>query len=126
MVIPDPKSVLINATIYRYTDWTDISSPTKNRRMYVDLQGDNAFVAPAIKGADAYSKKKAATYFYHLEYRHDGGLFGVSSVPSWIKAYHAADLFFVFGFVLYNETNTTSTKFAREVIKMWSNFAETG
>jgi len=127
-VIPDPaKSLLVDTTIYRYTDWTDdIASPLRNRRMYVDFLSDTLFIAPAIKTAKAYAKKTAVTYFYQLQYRSKGPTFGIK-IPSWVRAIHGADILFVFGGPLVsNDTATKDANFSREVIKLWTNFAKTG
>ncbi|KXJ05347.1 Acetylcholinesterase, partial [Exaiptasia diaphana] len=127
-VIPDPKSVLINTTIYRYTDYTNVSSPIINRRMYVDLQSDMGFLAPAIRAANALVKKKAKTYFYLFEHRYGDLLMG-SKLPSWVESYHGADVAFVFGFPLMSSspvTTETDARFTRDIIRYWTNFAKTG
>ncbi|KXJ29616.1 Acetylcholinesterase [Exaiptasia diaphana] len=125
-VIPDPKSVLINASIHEYTDYTQVSSPITNRRMYMDMMGDVGFVAPAIRGANAYAKKKAVTYFYSFDHRHGDAVMG-SKVPSWVRAYHGADISFVFGAPLLDPATTpTDANFTRDILKMWTNFAKTG
>jgi len=93
--------------------------------MYLDLLSDVSFIVPAIKGVKAYSRDSTGPYFYHLEYRYGDTFFG-RDIPSWVGAYHVADVILVFGFPLQTEEATTGANFSREVIKMWTNFAKTG
>lgn len=124
IVIPNDKKTLINSTIFLYTDWKDVDGLASNRRGYLDSQGDPMFIAPAVLAADAYSKKKSATYFYFLEYRYDGKIFGMD-LPPWVRASHGADVGFIFD-PLFNDKWSANANFSRTMIKIWSNFAKTG
>ena len=127
-VLFDQKPPIPSAAIYRYTDWTNVNDPSKNRRMFMDMMGDVMFVAPAVQSAKAFvNHSLPATYFYQLQYREDEGFFG--RIPSWVKAYHGADISYVFGVPLSLNAShlyTEGANFSREVITIWTNFAKTG
>ncbi|KAK3752821.1 hypothetical protein QZH41_016360 [Actinostola sp. cb2023] len=114
------------AMILRYTDWTNISNPFRNRRMHIDLLTDAIFIAPSIAHANAYAKKGGRTYYYQVEYKVN--LTSYFHVPSWLRAYHEAEKFMIFGYPLKVKESlyTEEANFSRTVIQMWTNFAKTG
>ncbi|EDO47241.1 predicted protein, partial [Nematostella vectensis] len=114
------------AVTFQYTDWTNITDPYRNRRMYVDMMTDAMFTAPAVLSASAFLARGCPTYFYEIQYR--GPLYFTGKpVPSWQRAYHASELMFVFGFpLLSNASNPVDANFSRDVIQLWTNFAKTG
>ncbi|XP_031551374.1 neuroligin-4, Y-linked-like [Actinia tenebrosa] len=124
--VVNQKPPLPAAMIYRYTDWSNVNDRYRNRRMFMDMIADAMFIAPAIQSAKAFVNHSLPTYFYQLQYRADNGIFG--PIPSWVKAFHAADLSYVFGFPLMNASQlyTKDANFSREVIKIWTNFAKSG
>ena len=115
------------AIAYRYTDWAQITDLIRNRRMFLDLVTDSSFLAPGVQYLKAFVKKTSETYFYQLEYRL--ARLGRRILPAWLRAYHGADIFLVFGAPLLVPPNLLYTKdanFSRAIIKMWTNFAKTG
>jgi neuroligin len=97
--------------------------------MFVDMMSDTMFIAPAIQSAQAFVNHSVTTYFYQLQYRSDHSPFGVGLIPSWVRAFHGADINYVFGFPLSVNSSLLKTKaanFSQEIITLWSNFAKTG
>ena len=122
--------MITEAIVYLYTDWSNITDPYRNRRMFVDLGSDALFIAPAVKSAKLIAKKTPKIYMYQLQYRFD--TYFSMLVPSWLRALHGADLGVLFGqpFLQAAVTNssvyTKDGNFSRAVIIMWTNFAKSG
>ena len=127
-LVRNRKPPIPDAMIYRYTDWTNVSDRSRNRRMYLDMMADAMFVAPAVQSANAFVNHSLPTYFYQLQYRADYDVLG-RPVPSWLGAYHGADIPYVFGIYLSIGAHLLTTKdanFSRNIITMWTNFAKSG
>jgi carboxylesterase type B len=122
------KPPLPAAIIYRYTDWTNVNDRYRNRRMFVDMMSDTMFIAPAIPSAQAFVNHSVTTYFYQLQYRLEYGPYVRGRNPSWLKAYHGADIPFVFGAPINNDNllKTKAANFSRDIITLWTNFAKSG
>jgi len=129
-IVPDSNRIISEAMLYRYTDWNNITDPYRNRRMLLDMFGDSMFLAPAIKSANKLVEKSVKVYVYYLQYRFDYLL--TTRIPSWLNAYHAADIPILFGQPLLAAALTNSSvytkdgNFSRAVITLWTNFAKTG
>ena len=126
----DLNRVITEAIVYLYTDWSNITDPYRNRRMFVDLGSDAMFIAPAVKSAKVIAKKTSKVYMYQLQYRFDTIV--SKPVPSWSRAYHGADIAVLFGQSFYqaaifnSSVYTKDGNFSRTVITMWTNFAKSG
>ncbi|XP_032220036.1 cholinesterase 2 [Nematostella vectensis] len=114
------------AIIYRYTNWANVNDPAGNRRMYINMMTDAMFTAPAALSASGFLAKGCATYLYEFEHRGALGFDG-HPIPSWQRAYHGAEIQFLFGMALVsNVTDPVEANFTRDVIQRWTNFAKSG
>ncbi|XP_070545945.1 acetylcholinesterase-like [Ptychodera flava] len=110
-----------------YISWDDADLEDLNYADTLSQQlGDFYFICPADASARAYAKAGFNVYRYHMTH-----------VPSkstwpfkWMKAAHAEDLQFVFGWHFVDGMNWTMTKeeveMTLKVMKYWTNFAKTG
>lgn len=129
-IVQDRNKIINEAMLYRYTDWNNVADPSRNRRMMLDMFGDSMFVAPAVNTANKLAEKSVKVYMYYLQHRFDYML--TKRIPSWMKAYHGADISILFGSSLLTAAVTNSSvyckdcNFTRVMITLWSNFAKTG
>ncbi|XP_056384330.1 fatty acyl-CoA hydrolase precursor, medium chain-like [Hyla sarda] len=108
----------------------DETDPAEIRNHFLDLVGDLIFVIPALKAAMYHRDSGYPTYFY--EFQHCTSFFS-DSKPSFVKADHGDELFFVIGGpfltgnVLFSGACTEEEKvLSKVVMKYWANFARTG
>ncbi|XP_031571703.1 uncharacterized protein LOC116305864 [Actinia tenebrosa] len=121
---------VLKSIFQEYTNWANTDDKEANRQGYVDAFADALFKAPAISSAQIFSKKGMKTYFYQIEYGSDVGADGIP-IPEWRRAYHGADVPYVFGHPLLNVSklrnkNDTDVKFSRTIMGYWAAFAKTG
>ncbi|KAJ7388536.1 hypothetical protein OS493_037054 [Desmophyllum pertusum] len=118
---------VVDATIFEYTDWTNITNPLVLRQKYMDVITDALFKAPAVRSAKVFVKNNLETYFYCFDY------FVSPWYPPWSGVFHGADLVYVFGrpFRKYNKSASEAEQsveitFSKQIISRWSNFAKNG
>ncbi|KAK3752831.1 hypothetical protein QZH41_016362 [Actinostola sp. cb2023] len=128
---PRFQKLLGKAIVFRYTNWTHpLEDRLMNRRMFMEANTDSLFTAFTIAHANAFAKQNATTYFYQIEHHVNQGVSRSFKVPSWLRAYHQAETFAVFGYPFFNVSKsllyTKDANFSRVVIQMWTNFAKNG
>ena len=130
---PDQNKVIEDATLFEYTDQSDLGNRIKHRRALIDLGGDNMIFAPAIFEAKALSKADVPVYFYLFDHHPH-----FSPFPEYAGSFHALDLYFCFGIAINSEGFSDffkmfGTKFsdlevglAHYTMRLWTTFAKHG
>ncbi|XP_041483841.1 acetylcholinesterase-like [Lytechinus variegatus] len=132
-------SILRNAALEVYTNWSMIPDPTANFfRTFVDVETDVYYACTTDKVLRAHdSTDDSKIYQYVFSHEPTKSFFQFRDViPStpWLKAGHGEDLTFVFGFPFIDELyhvrghNVTEEEKALsiQIMKYWTNFAKTG
>ncbi|XP_070548980.1 acetylcholinesterase-like [Ptychodera flava] len=118
---------VVDAVRLMYVNWKDADLEDAD---YVDsllqMVGDQLFVCPTDQSARAYSHSSASVYLYHMTHIPSKSIWRLK----WMRAAHAEDLPFVFGWHFYHSEDWTMTpeevKISLQIIKYWTNFAKTG
>ena len=119
----------VEAIIYEYTDWSNVSDPYATRKQFIDLGTDSMFKAPAVLSASAFINHAASTFFCQLEIAPKRIPFIGSEVKPFYGIFHGADVFYTFGYPLVAPKDLTTDieiKFTKDFITLWTNFAKTG
>ncbi|EDV20436.1 uncharacterized protein TRIADDRAFT_61104 [Trichoplax adhaerens] len=118
----------VNAIIYKYSDWHNITSPIANREQMGIANTDAVFLAPTIRCANQYVKQGLPTYFYVFNRRPANSIY----FPEYYGATHASEISYVFGYPI-NPPSSYPEKFvgidqtvSKKVMRMWANFIKTG
>ncbi|XP_070546353.1 acetylcholinesterase-like [Ptychodera flava] len=110
-----------------YINWDDADLEDYDNCDALSQQlGDVYFICPADASARAYAMAGFNVYKYHMTHVPSKSFWSVK----WIKAAHAEDLPFVFGWHFMDGMNWTLPKedvdMTLKVMKYWTNFAKTG
>ncbi|XP_070546599.1 fatty acyl-CoA hydrolase precursor, medium chain-like [Ptychodera flava] len=116
-----------DALKFMYINWDDADFEDLDYSDALSQQlGDFYFICPADASARAYAKAGFKVYKYHMTHVPSKTLWPVK----WIKATHAEDIPFVFGWHFVDGLNWTISKeeveMTLKVMKYWTNFAKTG
>ncbi|EDV20438.1 uncharacterized protein TRIADDRAFT_61106 [Trichoplax adhaerens] len=120
---PSARASVIN----RYTDYTNIDSPTVNRMKLGELSNDALFLSTSDFMAQKYSKH-APTYNYVWTYHTQQDIY----LPAYMGVTHSMDVPYFYGYPVqkpaYYLTNftTAEAQLSRDSMKMWGNFIHTG
>ncbi|CAF0719879.1 unnamed protein product [Brachionus calyciflorus] len=118
---PETSSkAILNAILYRYSNWDNVHNDKKNFENLDDAAGDFHFLCPTIDFANIYAMNQMDVYFYHYTQRSSRHYW-----PEWLGVMHGDEISFVFGEPLCPEKNFTQSEkvLARKILKYWSNFA---
>ena len=118
----------VNAIVYKYTDWHNVTSLTANRDQLGIASTDVYFVTPAIQSANEYVKQGISTYLYVFDQKP----FKSAYNPEYYGVTHATEIPYVFGYPINKPSYFLETFVAidqsvsRKVMQMWANFVKTG
>uniref|UniRef100_A0A8C7XHR1 Carboxylic ester hydrolase n=1 Tax=Oryzias sinensis TaxID=183150 RepID=A0A8C7XHR1_9TELE len=123
LTLTNAHSIIKEAVIFEYTDWTDKESRMKNRDSIGQLVGDQMFVCPVVDFANKYSQNGGKTLFYFFDHRSS-----LMSWPEWMGVAHGYEIEFVFGMPLNTSLGYTKNEvnMTKKIMKHWTNFARTG
>ncbi|KAF6720812.1 Acetylcholinesterase [Oryzias melastigma] len=123
LTVANAHSIIKEAVISEYTDWTDWESRMKNRDSLGELFGDHTIVCPLVDFANKYSLKGGKTFFYFFDHRSS-----LMSWPEWMGVAHGYEIEFVFGMPLNTSLGYTKNEvnMTKKFMKHWTNFARTG
>lgn len=135
------SSILMEAILYKYTDWSKPDDPHTVRSKLVDFRSDKSFLVPAIETSLIHKRvmtetHKSKNYFYVFDHKP-----GFVPEPLWLNgSTHSMEVAYVFGlhesferklvddlggsdpFIVSEE----DIKLSRTLMIMWSNFAKSG
>ncbi|CAH1793473.1 unnamed protein product [Owenia fusiformis] len=129
------KPALIDAVVFKYTDWTDEENPLLYRDAITQAFTDVSFGNGMDQWA-RYNTLKSDTYQYVFAYRSE-----MNILPDWYGVPHALDVPYTFGYphVVTNQAFAKETGIAAifnwtdadraasdEMTKLWANFVKTG
>uniref|UniRef100_A0A667ZYD9 Carboxylic ester hydrolase n=1 Tax=Myripristis murdjan TaxID=586833 RepID=A0A667ZYD9_9TELE len=137
MTMSEASNVTREASIFHYTDWTDVNNGRKNRDTLGFLVGDQLFNCPVLEFAQSAEPKQLNTINFCCRYSQHGGkthfyMFDHRSTknswPEWMGVMHGDEIEFVFGLPLnatlgYSQKDVNVT---RKLMRHWANFAKTG
>ncbi|CAH1797487.1 unnamed protein product [Owenia fusiformis] len=124
-----------DAMMMEYTNWENIEDKRQSRQLLVELIDDAGIGA----WTDLYAKYQSDfnnTFFYVFSYTPD-----YSILPVWMGAFHAMDLFPLFGYCFINDAQDVANEtelfnifdyseedkqFSDMIIGYWTNFAKYG
>ncbi|XP_070551703.1 acetylcholinesterase-like [Ptychodera flava] len=118
---------VVDAVKLMYVNWEDADSEDAD---YVEAlsqtNGDMYFVCPADLSARAHFQAGSNVYQYQMTHIPAKSLFKMK----WLKATHAEDIPFVFGYHFDSAMNWTMSDddvmMTLKIMKYWTNFAKTG
>lgn len=112
---------ILNAILYRYTNWHNVNNDLRNFENLDDAAGDFHFICPMVDFASIYAMHNQDVYFYYYTQRSSRHYW-----PDWMGVMHGDEISFVFGEPLYPELNFTHEEkvLTRKILKYWSNFAK--
>ncbi|KAM5262854.1 acylcarnitine hydrolase-like [Ctenodactylus gundi] len=103
----------------------DNEDPQTLRVQFHEMMGDIMFVIPALQVAQ-FQRSHSPVYFYEFQHAPN---FLKNTRPSYVKADHADEVPFVFGFYLWGKKVHFSEEeklLNRRMMKYWANFARNG
>nr|XP_039269975.1 uncharacterized protein LOC120344729 [Styela clava] len=116
------RTTSISEQYGHYEDLQFFNDDQKIQKSLLQLFADEMFIFPTHKYALDYSEFGADVYFYYFTYPHSMG-----PLPSWAGAPHSAEVDFVFGRVIDDDTEEETVKeLSRNMIGYWTNFIKTG
>nr|XP_023682879.1 fatty acyl-CoA hydrolase precursor, medium chain-like [Paramormyrops kingsleyae] len=110
----------------------DADTPEKVRDVFTEILGDLFMVFPTITVANYHRNAGGAVYLY--EFQHPPAVFK-NIRPSFVKADHGDDIYFVFGAPFWNGETTGSEirhvteeekELSKKMMAYWANFARSG
>ncbi|KAJ1101991.1 hypothetical protein NDU88_007052 [Pleurodeles waltl] len=108
----------------------DARNSSERRDNFLQMVGDIMFVVPAVDRARYHRDAGLPTYLY--EFRHPPSIFQ-GSRPSYVKAEHTDEIYFVSGSAFLNgppatQINLTEVEktLSKTMMKQWATFARTG
>ncbi|XP_078520229.1 fatty acyl-CoA hydrolase precursor, medium chain-like [Lissotriton helveticus] len=108
----------------------DARNSSERRDNFLQMVGDSMFVVPTVERARCHRDAGLPTYLY--EFRHPPS-FLHGSRPSYVKADHTDDVFFVSGTAFRDGPSPIRINFTEEektlsktMMKQWANFARSG
>ncbi|KAG7333277.1 hypothetical protein KOW79_003412 [Hemibagrus wyckioides] len=127
-MIPDKISGANDLIIAEYLKHAQ--TPEEIRDEFTNMIGDLFMVFPVLKVADYHRDSGENVYMY--EFQHRPNVFK-DIRPSFVKADHADDLFFVFGACFWNDhievigtITEEENQLCRSIMGYWGNFIHTG
>ncbi|KAI8499857.1 Carboxylesterase 5A [Branchiostoma belcheri] len=124
-------TLLVQPVIDEYIDPAMADDPIHTRDQFIQLMTDGRFAAPTVMMAQAESAKAAArVYQYEFQHRSDSVF---PDLPSYAKADHGDDLFYLFGLPFLQDGGAWKYNFTQEerelsldMMAYWANFAANG
>uniref|UniRef100_A0A3B3RKU5 Carboxylic ester hydrolase n=1 Tax=Paramormyrops kingsleyae TaxID=1676925 RepID=A0A3B3RKU5_9TELE len=101
----------------------DADTPEKVRDVFTEILGDLFMVFPTITVANYHRNAGGAVYLY--EFQHPPAVFK-NIRPSFVKADHGDDIYFVFGAPFWNGETTEEKELSKKMMAYWANFARSG
>ncbi|CAH1773070.1 unnamed protein product [Owenia fusiformis] len=129
---PDKRFEVSQAVKLVYDVYSSTADSIDRSKSYLDFLSDFVWIADNDRFAKLYSKKSTNIYNYYFspevsEYQRR--IKFAKPAPDWVRASHADDISYVFGFAKYAKAdNATDDErlFSDAVMKAWANFAKTG
>ncbi|XP_070551775.1 acetylcholinesterase-like [Ptychodera flava] len=121
------NQAVADAVKLMYVNWADADSEDADyAETLSQTQGDIYFVCPADNSARVHSQAGSNVYLYQMTHVPANSILRMK----WLKATHAEDLPFVFGWHFDSALNWTMPEddvtVTLKVMKYWTNFAKTG
>ncbi|XP_078684143.1 fatty acyl-CoA hydrolase precursor, medium chain-like [Branchiostoma floridae x Branchiostoma belcheri] len=124
-------TLLVQPVIDEYIDPAMADDPIHTRDQFIQLMTDGRFAAPTVMMAQAESAHPSArVYQYEFQHRSDSVL---PDLPSYAKADHGDDLFYLFGLPFLRDGGAWKYNFTQEerelsldMMAYWTNFAANG
>jgi acetylcholinesterase len=115
------SEAVLNAILYRYTNWKNVDDTNANYDNLDASSGDNQIVCPTVDLATQYAKLNQDVYMYRFD-QYDP----ILGLPKWFGATHAGELGYVFGVPLNENSNYSYPErlFTRKLLRYWTNFAK--
>ncbi|KAK0153769.1 Cholinesterase [Merluccius polli] len=123
LALPGTSNATKEATIFQYTNWSDVEDKMKNRDALGGLIGDQLFSCPTLEFVRRYSQHGGKAFLYLFDHRSSNNPW-----PAWMGVMHGYEIEFVFGMPLDASLKYTEREvnMSRSFMKHWANFARTG
>lgn len=130
------SDLMEDAVKQQYIDWSNSDQEDHDYfEAIIQIYGDDEFSCPAIFTARAHTMMMSSpVYLYYMTHVPEWSIFEINGTgPGWLRAGHAEDLPFVFGYPFVTELLGTHGPMTEEESELsvqfmyfWTNFAKTG